>query len=201
FCLEIIRRSGRKQNLQPGLLTESLQLVAVIVIDELQARRTQPTRELGGLSAESAEALLRAILLGQGRYDDILAAPLVALGSNCVEIIHQAIERRMSGTRAQSCSLHLLAEPVYRLRTQAGNLDRPVADFAQAAEYAAEARRVLQQGPNRVELDGDHVAITRLSSSGSRDGGRQLLRTSTRRPVVYDSWIDSMTSSTWYASS
>src|SRR3984893_3163429 len=199
--LERIRRSGRKHDLQPRLLTESLQLVAVIVIGELQPRRPQLTRELGGLRAELAEALARAILFGQGRYNHILAASLAALGSNAVELLHQAIERRMSRARNQSCSLQLLAEATYRVRTQACNLDRPVADFSQAAEYASEARRVLEHGPNGVELDGDHVATTSWSSSGSRDGGRQLLRTSTRRPVVYDSWIDSMTSSTWYTRS
>src|SRR5207245_6164210 len=89
LCLERIRGSRRKQDLQSGLLTESLQLVAVIVIDELQPRRAQPTRELGGLSAESPEALRRPILFGQGRYDRVLAAPLAVFGTQAVETIYR----------------------------------------------------------------------------------------------------------------
>src|SRR5947209_15338931 len=53
LCLESVRGSGAKERLQPGLSTEPLQLVAVVVINELQPRRARPTRQLNRFSRES----------------------------------------------------------------------------------------------------------------------------------------------------
>jgi len=49
--LEGVRRSGAKERLQPSLLTEPLQLMTVVVINELEPRRAQPTRQLSRFSA------------------------------------------------------------------------------------------------------------------------------------------------------
>jgi len=69
------------------------------------------------------------------------------------------------------CSPQLLAEPAHGLGSKARDFDRAISDLAQATEDAAEARWVLELGPDRVELDRDHGAATRPALRGS-NGGR-----------------------------
>ena len=102
----------------------------------------------------------------------------------------------MSAARDQVGATELRPKPADRIGPNPGDLDRPIADLAQAAEHAAEPRRILQLRPERVELDRDHVAATRPASSGSGSGRAQVLEIVTRRPFSCDSRIESITSRT-----
>src|SRR5439155_1086588 len=81
--------------------------------------------------------------------------------------IQAAVERDVGRAGDKVCSPQLLAEPAHGLGSKARDFDRAISDLAQATEDAAEARWVLELGPDRVELDRDHGAATRPALRGS----------------------------------
>ena len=64
----------------------------------------------------------------------------------------------MRRARDQVRPPQLLSKSTSRHLAQPGDLDRPITDLAQASEHAAEARRILELGPDGVELNRDHQA-------------------------------------------
>ena len=168
----------------------------MVVIGEPQPLTFQPPGQFTGLLREASVALGRSVCLRDAGHDHVLATPVLALGDDPFQVGGQAVEPDMGGARGQVGAPELCAEPTDRVGPDPGDLDRSIADLAQAAEHAAEPRWILQLRPERVELDRDHVAATRSASIGSSSGRPQVLEIVTRRPLSFDSRIESMTSST-----
>ncbi len=69
----------------------------------------------------------------------------------------------MESARVKSRAHQLFAEAVDGSRAETGHLDRLITDLAEPSKHITEPRRIVQETPQRVELDRYHGWIDRLT--------------------------------------